>query len=111
MEQLVEIFSDYTGELFQMAVFKAYFVDGKNIALKDILLSLVESVGMSPTRANEVIEKRLFRDAVNKDWALARRMNITAVPTLVLRGKQLVGAQPYEQMVCFVKNKGAMKKG
>jgi predicted DsbA family dithiol-disulfide isomerase len=90
------------GDLFHMAAFKAYFVDEQNLALKDVLMDLVESVGLPSTKADEIIEKRVFRDAVDQDWALSRRMNITAVPTLMLGGKQLVGAQPYEQMARFV---------
>jgi len=91
------------GDLFHKAAFKAYMVDEQNIALKDVLLKLVESAGLSATEADAVIDKRTFKDAVDKDWELSRRMRITAVPTLAINGMLLGGAQPYEQIVRFVK--------
>lgn len=92
------------GDLFHIAAFKAYLVDEQNIALKDVLLKLVEAVGLSSTKANDIIEKRVFKDAVDKDWDLSRRMRIYAIPTLMLRGMRLGGAKPYEQIVHFVKS-------
>lgn len=92
------------GHAFHMAAFKAYFVDEQNLAQKDVLLNMAESVGLSAAEADEVIEKRTFRDAVDKDWALARELNITAVPTLVNGANKLVGDQPYEKMLRFMKN-------
>ena len=65
---------------------------------------MVESVGLPPEEANEVIEMRTYRDKIDLDWSLARKLGITAVPTLVLGERQLVGAQPYEDMVRFIKN-------
>jgi predicted DsbA family dithiol-disulfide isomerase len=90
------------GEKFHMAAFQAYFVDERNIARKDVLLELAEAVGLSRDEADGVMEKRVFKDAADKDWAAARTLNITAVPTLVLGENRLVGAQPYEQMLRFV---------
>jgi predicted DsbA family dithiol-disulfide isomerase len=90
-----------------MAAFKAYLVEEQNIALKEVLLNLVESVDLSSVEAVEVIEKRLFSETVEKEWAQARQLNLTAVPTLVLGNQRLVGAVPYEQIVQFVKNGNA----
>jgi predicted DsbA family dithiol-disulfide isomerase len=91
------------GNLFHQAAFRAYFVDERNIAAKEVLLQVIEAVGLSPDKAADVIEQRSFKDAIDSDWALARELNITAVPTLILGEQRLVGAVPYEQMVRFVK--------
>ncbi len=90
------------GEPFHLAAFEAYFVEGKNLASREVLLSLAGSAGLPGQEASEVIEDRTFRDAVDEDWALARKLAITAVPTFVLDGRRLVGAQPYEELVRFV---------
>ena len=92
------------GGRFHKAAFQAYLVDGKNIASKDVLLNLVESVGLPSEEASEVIEKRTYRDQIDQEWTMARKLGITAVPTLVLEGRQLVGAQPYEELVRFINN-------
>ena len=92
------------GEPFHLAAFKAYFAEGLNLASKGVLLGVVESAGLPSEEAGEVMEKRLFSGAVDRDWALARELNITAVPTFILGGKRLVGAQPYEELVRFVRS-------
>ena len=106
LAQEVGLWADEQGKgaSFHMAAFKAYMADGQNIASKDVLLKLVESAGLSPEKADEIIEKRVFQDAVDKEWAMARKIDITAVPTLVMGKRKLVGAQPYEQMLNFVQH-------
>jgi predicted DsbA family dithiol-disulfide isomerase len=48
------------GDKFHDAVFKAYFVDGKNIARTDELVSLATSVGLTENEARHVIKARTF---------------------------------------------------
>jgi predicted DsbA family dithiol-disulfide isomerase len=86
------------GEAFHLAVFKAYFVGGRNIAEVSELTALTESVGLSGRRAQEVLEDRAFRDAVDADWLRSRRMGVTAVPTFMSNGDTLIGAQPFEAL-------------
>ena len=82
------------GEEFNMAVFKAYFAEGLNIAKIPILVELAESVGL--IGAEEVLSKMTFKEAVDHDWRYSRAGGITAVPTLVANGRKVVGAQPYK---------------
>jgi len=84
------------GHAFHLAAFRAYFAAGKNIADKDVLLDLAESVGMPEAEAREVIDRRTFSDAVDQDWELSREKGVTAVPTFFMGLDRLVGAQPYE---------------
>lgn len=99
------------GDAFHDAAFRGYFVEGLNIAKKDVLIRLAASAGLDEAVAQEVLESRLFRSAVDEDWALSRELGITAVPTFVLAGAGLVGAQPYETLAQFLKSQGVpMKK-
>ncbi|BCS96376.1 hypothetical protein DSLASN_20080 [Desulfoluna limicola] len=91
------------GEEFHMAAFQAYLVHKLNFAETEVLLSLVESVGLSREKALAVIEKRSFSDAVDRDWKLSRSLGITAIPTLVYEKRQLTGAHPYDQMRHFMR--------
>ncbi len=84
------------GHAFHLAAFRAYFVAGKNIADKDVLLDLSESVGLPEDKAREVIDHRTFSDAVDQDWELSRKKGVNAVPTFFMGLDRLVGAQPYE---------------
>ncbi len=78
------------------ALFRAYFVDARNIGDAGVLLEIAESVGLAREEAKEVLEKRTFKDAVDADWEKSRRYGVTGVPTFVIGNQGVVGAQPYE---------------
>ena len=83
------------GHEFHDAAFRAYFVEGHNLAQKEVLLDLIKSIGLDPEEGGRVIDQRSFGPAVDRDWALSREKNITAVPTFIMGNERLVGAQPY----------------
>lgn len=95
------------GEAFHDKAFRAYFEGGKNIAKVPVLLDLAESAGLSRSKAAGVLSERSFGAAVDADWALSKKMGITAVPTFVMGGERLVGAQAYEKLAAFVTSNGA----
>jgi predicted DsbA family dithiol-disulfide isomerase len=97
------------GEAIHDALFKAYFVDNRNIGDADVLVEIAESVGLPGDKAREVIEERTHRAAVDADWAKARAYGVTGVPTFVAGGQGVVGAQPYEALEELVREarKGA----
>ena len=90
------------GDAFHDAMFRAYFVDARDISQPAVLLDIVEKVGLSVDAAREVMEKRTFKAAVDEDWALSRQYGITGVPTFVIGRYGVVGAQPYEALVQLV---------
>jgi predicted DsbA family dithiol-disulfide isomerase len=98
------------GQEFHDAVFRAYFVAGKNIGLQDTLVAVARSVGLSGSEAQNVLETRAFKEAVDMDWILAKRMGITAVPTFVVNKQGLVGAQPYEVLEEFLQDNHVPKR-
>lgn len=86
------------GEAIHDALFRAYFVEARDISNTDVLLEIAGAVGLDVAAAREVIEKRTFKAAVDEDWALSRKYRITGVPTFVAGGYGVVGAQPYEAL-------------
>ena len=92
-----------TGDAIHDALFKAYFVDGRNIGDAAVLLEIARAIGLDEAKAREVLEKRTFKAAVDEDWAKSRSYGITGVPTFVTGGKGLVGAQPYEALVELIR--------
>jgi predicted DsbA family dithiol-disulfide isomerase len=92
------------GADIHMALFQAYFVDGKNIGQLDTLIEIATQAGLSAAAARQALQTRQFRAAVNADWQRARALGITGVPTFVANGRGVVGAQPYavlERLVCL----------
>ena len=84
------------GEALHDALFRAYFVDTRNISEPAVLLEIAERVGLPVDDARQVLEQRSFKAAVDADWALSRRYGVTGVPTFVAGRHGVVGAQPYE---------------
>ncbi len=89
------------------ALYKAYFVEARNIGDIDVLMEVVRAVGLPEDAAREVLEKRTYKDAVDGDWAKSHQYGVTGVPTFAAGGYGVVGAQPYEAMEDLVKNAGA----
>ena len=86
------------GEAIHDALFRAYFVEARDISQPDVLLEIAQQVGLPVDGAREVLEKRTFKDAVDADWKLSRQYGITGVPTFVVGRHGVVGAQPYETL-------------
>ena len=91
------------GEAFHMAMFQAYFVDGKNLADIDLLVEIATGLSLDNKAARHVLEERSFKDAVDRDWQEAYARGITAVPTFMVNGMRLVGAQSYEAIEKLVR--------
>jgi len=87
------------GDDFHHSVFRAYFSDGLNIGLPSTLADISAKVGLGSESVQEVLEKRLFKEAVDKDWTRSYQKGVTAVPTFMMNGMALAGAQPYEKLV------------
>ncbi len=85
------------GDPFRRAVYQAYFVDGRNIALIDELLRIAGTVGLPAGEAREVLDERRFAAAVDADWQRAADMRITAVPTHLCDGRRLTGFSSYDE--------------
>jgi predicted DsbA family dithiol-disulfide isomerase len=86
-----------------MAAFRAYFVDGKNIAKISVLVDLAASIALPRKEAVSILATRAFKAAVDADWSLSQEKAITAVPTFVMNHDKLVGAQPYEMLERLMK--------
>ena len=90
-------------EVYNNAVFQAYFAHGRNIGEISELVEVVGSLGLDEKEARKVLEERRFKAAVDTDWQRSREIGVTAVPTFVMDGRILVGAQPYTVLAEFVK--------
>ena len=94
------------GDALHDALFRSYFVDGRDISDSAVLLEIASSVGLPADGARDVLERRTFKDAVDADWKLSREYGITGVPTFVVGRQGVVGAQPYEALAELVQEAG-----
>jgi predicted DsbA family dithiol-disulfide isomerase len=95
------------GEAIHDALFRAYFVEARDISQPTVLLKIAEQVGLPLDAARDVLQERTFKDAVDADWSLSREYGITGVPTFVAGRHGVVGAQPYEALEQLVRKASA----
>jgi predicted DsbA family dithiol-disulfide isomerase len=91
------------GDAIHDALFRAYFVDARNIGDPEVLVEIAASVGLPAAQAREVIDKRTHKAAIDADWEKSHRYGVTGVPTFVIGSNGVVGAQPYEALEELVK--------
>ena len=91
-----ELAKGFDSDCLREALYKAYFEKGKNIGDVDVLVDVAESCGVPGDTARRALTDRTFKEAVDADWAKARRYGITGVPSFVAGKQMVVGAQPYE---------------
>jgi len=92
------------GWQFHLATYEAYFVEGNNIAQPQILQGIAEKVGLDARRVPEIISQDAFRNEVERDWQRCTNLGIRAVPTIVKSSEHLVGFQPQEALVEFIRH-------
>lgn len=98
------------GEALHDVLFRAYFVDSRNIGEVDVLLDLVDAAGLPVDEARSALENRTFKDAVDADWSKSHQYGVTGVPTYVAGGYGVVGAQPYEVLEQLMNEVGAPRR-
>ncbi len=79
------------------AMFKAYFVEGRDISDHEVLADIADTCAMDASVVLRLLQSdEDKREIVERD-AAARGMGITSVPTFIVAGKHAVpGAQPPE---------------
>jgi predicted DsbA family dithiol-disulfide isomerase len=92
------------------ALFAAYFVDARNLASPEVLMEIARKVGLDEAEARRAIEERAYRSEVDEHWRRARMLGVTGVPTFVVGGFGVVGAQPYEALEGLLLRAGAARR-
>ena len=83
------------GDAFRAAVYRAYFVDGRNIAQPAELTAIVAALGLPVEEAQQVLDEQMFASAVDADWQRSRELGVSSVPTHSYENRILVGFQEY----------------
>ena len=80
------------------ALFRAYFVDVKNIGKAEVLAKIAEENDLPADEATDVLLSRKYKDAVDDDWRRCAAFGVNAVPTFLAGKYLMVGAQPYDEL-------------
>jgi predicted DsbA family dithiol-disulfide isomerase len=92
------------------AIMRAYFVDDRNIGAPDVLVALARDLGLDAADLEAALNERRYRERVQEQYAEAREIGITAVPTFVAGEFAVVGAQPEEVFARLMSAAGACRR-
>lgn len=91
--------AELEGKQYEMktALFEWYFTNGNNPGSHEVLLNLVDHLGLSKTRAQEILNSDEYSEQVRQDQAHYHRAGIHAVPAVIVNDKHLIqGGQPVD---------------
>lgn len=83
-------------------LFRAYQVENLDIGDLDVLERLAGELGLAAAEARAALERGEHASERESAWQLARQAGVTGVPTYVLGGRGVVGAQPVELLRRFI---------
>lgn len=81
---------------YHSRVFKAQFVEDRDIGNLDILVDIAREAGLDEAEFRTCLSERKMKPAVDAELAVAARLGITGIPTFIFNGgaEVIVGAQP-----------------
>ena len=83
----------YKNKKIREELYKSYFINKNNVYEIDILLNAASRAKLPEKEAKEILEKRTYKDAIDKHWEYSYKAGVTGVPTYILGTSYLVGAQ------------------
>jgi len=97
------------GVVLHDLLYRAYFVDNKNISDIEVLLELAQKAGLDKSQAKKVLVERTQSAVIDDAWVRARNMGITGVPTFASADLVVVGCQSYDILMRFVNHLKKLK--
>lgn len=81
---------------FHLAVFRAYWEEGKNIGLRSVLRDIAEKCDLDGDDLERRLDEGWYTERIDKQNEEARMLGIGGVPAYVIGSNIVEGAQPYE---------------
>ena len=93
-----------------VALFKAYFEDGRNVGDRAVLLDIAEACGMDRAVVTALFSAGADVDSVKEEIGMARDMGVTGVPCFIIDNKYAVmGAQSVDVLANAFREIAALK--
>ena len=86
------------GNQYNDRVLRAFFVEGRDIGLPEVLAELAGEVGLDAAAFRDTLDRRRYRDAHLAALRRAHDLGITGVPAFEIGSRLLVGVQPREAL-------------
>ena len=84
----------------KLALFKAYFTDGKDVSDRAVLIEAADSVGLDKVEAQVVLNDENYKKTVLDEESKFKSMGISSVPAFIINDKYLLsGGQPVENFL------------
>ena len=83
------------GDIFRYGIFDALYAHGKDISDKQMLYSLIETVGLSSGDTQDVIQTGTFKETLDSDWVRSLTVDPQYVPSVLMNGDLLENPQEY----------------
>ena len=106
--QAVELARDHDAfDAMHLAIFEAFFRDGRDIGDAEVLAGIGASVGLSPSLVTRALGEGTYLNRVLAQEQLARRIGVTGVPAIFVgdvleTAEPVVGAVPYDWLKATV---------
>jgi predicted DsbA family dithiol-disulfide isomerase len=86
------------GDAFEERVYRAYFYDRANIGDPAVVRELARDVGLDPAQLDQALAEDRYAMRLKNTAMVASRNGISGVPTFIIGGYPLVGAQSADVM-------------
>lgn len=84
----------------KLALFEAYFSQGKNISDQAVLVEVAKSIGLDPVESQIVLNDENYQKTVKDEESKFKSMGISSVPAFIINNKYLIsGGLPVENFV------------
>lgn len=80
-------------------LFRAYFVEGRDIGDRDTLTELAREAGLADSTRERAWTEPDYADRLQANLAAARRAGVTGTPTFLIGDRRLAGALPTEHLL------------
>ena len=85
------------GNAIEEALFKAYFMEGKNIDSQEALIEIASNIGLNLDEARKALHEKQYSEQIEFDAYEAQQIGVRGVPFFVFNRKYgISGAQPLE---------------
>ncbi len=81
---------------FHLAIFKAYWEEGKNIGLTSILRDIAGKCGLDGDELEHYLKEGRYIEKIDRQNEEARALGINSIPAYIIGSYLVKGAQPYE---------------
>lgn len=84
----------------KLALFNAYFSEGKDVSDRSVLISVAQTVGLNAQAAQAALNNDQYVSEVKEEELKYKSMGISSVPAFIINDKYLIsGGQPVENFV------------